>query len=132
MSDSVTIRVPIDPPAELLPNRRHRRGGFYPGIEAAATARQMAYHAAIPYATAVTIDGPVALTVHASYGHGRKVPDLDATLSACKPMIDGIVDTRLLADDRQVTRITVLHSKLAGKRGERPQGWTDITLEELA
>ena len=132
MSDSVTIRVPIDPPAELLPNRRHRRGGFHPGIEAAATVRQIAFHAALPHATATTLAGPVALTVHAGYGHGRRVPDLDATLAACKPMIDGIVDTRLIADDRQVARITVLHEKLTGKRGERPQGWTDITLEALA
>lgn len=131
MSDSITITVPMEPPAECFPNRRNRRGGFYPGIEAARTFRMAAKVVAIEHAPSTAISGPVDVALHAAYGHKRQLPDLDATLSAAKGCLDGLVDGGILVDDRQVSRITVSHEKLKGKRGEKPVGCTTVTIREI-
>ena len=127
MSDSVTIRVPLDPPAALFPNRRHRRGGFHEGVEAAYQLRLAAKLAAMPHAPATALAGPVALHVHVAYSGGRRLPDLDASASAAKAAIDGVVDGGILVNDRQVTALTVTHERLG--RGE--QGYTDLTICEV-
>lgn len=129
---TVTVTIPAAPDNRLFPNKRHRNGGYRPGINAASECRQMARYAAMASGMYLEpIHGPVALTIHAGYGHGRVTPDLDATISACKPFIDGLVDAGLLVDDDQVQKITATHEKLRGKRGDRPQGFTRMTLEVL-
>lgn len=127
----VIITVPMSPASEMFPNRRHRRGGLYPGIEAAATSRTVAMVAARNLSVAATIAGPVELTIHAAYGYKRVTPDLDATISAVKPFVDGIVDAGILADDRQIVRITATHEKLPSSRKIRASGYTELTIREI-
>src|SRR5690606_25755197 len=63
----VTVTVPMDPPSALLPNKRHRRGGLYPGISAATESREVAKYAAMnDRGQQPTISGPVELEVHAA------------------------------------------------------------------
>lgn len=132
MSD-ITILIPMAPPSELLPNRRHRRGGFHPGIAAANTSRTLAKYAAMNAATRThPITGPVSVTIHIGYGHKRLLPDLDGSISATKPFWDGIVDAGLLVDDDQIVKIIATHEKLKGKRGTKPEGFTRMTITALA
>ena len=58
--------------------------------------------------------------------------NLDATVSACKPFIDGLADAGIIEDDDQMEKIIATHEKLKGKRGEKPQGYTRIQIEEMA
>ena len=128
----IEVVIPIEPNNHLFPNSRSRRGGFYKGINASQECRATARYAAM--ASGVHVEpysGPVALTLFAAYGYKRKLPDLDATISACKPVNDGLVDAGILADDDQVQKITATHAKLKGKRGEKPQGFTRIQIEML-
>ena len=128
----ITIDIPMEPSNSLFPNKRHRRGGYFAGVAASTECRQTARYAAMasgPYLE--PYPGAVALTIHAGYGYRRQKPDLDATISACKPFIDGLVDAGILIDDNQVVKITATHEKLKGKRGEKLQGFTRIVIEEL-
>ena len=128
----VTVTVPMDPPSALLPNKRHRRGGLYPGISAATESREVAKYAAMnDRGQRPTISGPVELEVHAAYGYKRVTPDLDGTLSACKPMIDGLVDAGIIYDDDQVQRLIVTHEKLKTRKHVKPQGYTVFRIREL-
>ena len=128
---SITITVPMDPPSALLPNKRHRRGGLYPGIEAAQESRLAAKYAAMNACNGTPLTGPVHLIIHAAYGHRRVTPDLDGTISAVKPMIDGLADAGVLEDDDQVQMITATHEKLRGRRNEKPTGYTVLTITPL-
>lgn len=130
---SITITIPIEPSSALFPNNRHRKGGYHPGVSASAECRQTARYAAM--ANGLHLEpyrGPVHLTIHAAYGYRRTKPDLDATISACKPFIDGIVDAGLLEDDDQVQKITATHEKLHSRGGVKQLGYTVIEIEELA
>lgn len=122
----------MEPSNKLFPNAIGRGGHWGTRSKAHAECRQTARYAAMasgvhtePYS------GPVALTIHAAYGHRRRLPDLDATISACKPFIDGLVDAGILVDDDQVQKYIATHKKLRGKRGEKPQGFTRIQIEAM-
>lgn len=134
----VIIRIPIAPPSALLPNKRHRQGGLHPGIEAATNCRDTAKYAAMELAPPTPFAGPVHLTMHIAYGvdpvskRARRLPDLDATISAAKSLIDGIVDARILYDDDQVQLITASHERLEVTRTYRPAGFTVMQIEELS
>jgi Holliday junction resolvase RusA-like endonuclease len=125
--DSIVITIPLAPDAALLPNRRHRRGGHHPGIAAARELRFAAKCAALPHATGTALAGPVGLHVHVAYPRSRRLPDLDASLSASKGAVDGLVDGGILVDDRQVAAISVTHERL----GKGADGYTRITIVEL-
>lgn len=135
---ALTITVPIAPPNALLPNKRHRRGGLYPGIAAATECRETAKYAAMEHVAGAPIAGPVHLELHVAYGvdpatgRARSLPDLDGTISACKGLIDGLVDAGVLYDDDQIQRITASHERLGVTRKERPTGYTIFTITEIA
>lgn len=132
MPEPLTIVVPMAPASEMFPNRRHRSGGLYPGIAASTKCRTIAKAVARDIAPREAISGPVELTIHAGYGYRRVVPDLDATISAVKPFIDGLVDAGVLVDDRQIVRITATHEKLRSNRRHRAEGYTELTIREVA
>lgn len=127
---TITITVPMAPASEMFPNRRHRRGGLHPGIAASSACREVAKYAAREVRTA-TIAGPVELTIHAAYGYKRVKPDLDATISAVKPMVDGVVDAGVLVDDDQIVKITATHEKLRSTRKNQAAGYTVLTIREM-
>src|SRR5690606_41748921 len=87
----------------------------------------LSLHDALP----ISISGPVELEVHAAYGYKRVTPDLDGTLSACKPMIDGLVDAGIIYDDDQVQRLIVTHEKLKTRKHVKPTGWTRFVIREM-
>ena len=128
----IEVTIPLAPDNTLFHNSRSRRGGFYKGVHASQECRATARYAAM--ASGMHIEpfaGPVAVTIHAAYGYKRVTPDLDATISACKPYLDGIVDAGILVDDDQIQKITATHTKIQGKHGEKPQGYTRIQIEEI-
>jgi Holliday junction resolvase RusA-like endonuclease len=128
---AITVTVPMDPPSALLPNKRHRRGGLYPGIAAAQEYRAVAKYAAMPHVNGTPIAGPVHLTIHAAYGYKRVTPDLDGTISAAKAAIDGLADAGLIYDDDQVAKITATHEKLPARKRECVAGFTVLTVEPM-
>lgn len=134
---TLTITVPMAPPRALLPNNRLRRGGLYPGIDAAAETREVAKYAAMEHVNGKPIIGPVHLTIHAAYGvdpasgRARNLPDLDGTISSAKNMIDGLVEAGLIYDDDQVKLLTASHERLPITRKHRPTGYTVFTITEL-
>jgi Holliday junction resolvase RusA-like endonuclease len=128
----ISIRIPLDPPAALFPNARNRRGGFHPGISAAADFHSVATFAMREHAPDTPITGPVSLGIYAAYGHGRRIPDLDATVSACKKALDALMTAGIILDDRQITSITVGHEKLRPTKDDpRPAGWTELRIVEM-
>lgn len=128
---SVSVQVPMAPPAELFPNKRHRRGGLHPGIAAAKEYREVTQYAAMEHVNGTPFAGPVHLIIHAAYGHKRRVPDLDATISATKPAVDALADAGLIYDDDQVAMITATHEKLTSTRRHKPTGFTTLTITEM-
>lgn len=117
----------------MMPNQLSKQAHWSKRAKVRRDCREIARYAAM--ANGMHIEpfaGPVAITIHAGYGYKRKTPDLDATISACKPFIDGLVDAGILVDDDQVQRITATHEKLRGKRGEKPQGFTRIEIEVMS
>ena len=136
MTDTATtvkITIPMEPVSALMPNQLEKNNHWRKRADARRECRQMARYAAM--ASGMYLEpftGPVALTIHAAYGHDHRTPDLDATVAATKPFLDGLVDAGLLVDDDQVRRLTATHEKLRpAKRGDRPQGYTIMTLEVL-
>lgn len=96
---SLTIIFPSLPPSELMPNRSRslhwaklgsiaadaRRAGFWLGTEALLVEKWSApSKASIKYTFRVK---------------NKRVRDLDALVRACKPWIDGLVDSGVLVDD---------------------------------
>jgi len=114
----ITITVPCDPPSALLPNRK-RSLHWSTIAKATKELRSIAKYAAcdqrpndwIPFA------GPVVLTLTVGYGRRRRVPDLDASASACKAALDGMTDAAIIADDRIIKRLVVEHGKDATGKG---------------
>ena len=122
----------MEPDNRLFPNAIGRGGHWGTRAKCHAECRQTARYAAM--ASGMHIEpfaGPVSVTIHAGYGYKRVTPDLDATISACKPFIDGIVDAGVLVDDDQVQRIVATHEKLHSKRRQKAQGYTRIEIEAL-
>lgn len=112
MPDTITIVVPCDPPSVLLPNqrRKHHWGTI---SKATRELREIAYYAALdqrpndwtPFAE------PVVLSLRVGYGRRRRIPDLDASASACKAIIDSMIDAGIISDDRIITKLVVRHGK---------------------
>ena len=128
----IEVVIPMAPESAMMPNQLSKNAHWGKRAKVRKECREIARYAAMasglhmePYS------GPVAITIHAAYGYKRVTPDLDATISACKPFIDGLVDAGILVDDNQVTRYVATHEKLRGKRGEKPQGFTRIQIEAM-
>lgn len=128
----ITVTIPMEPNSNLFPNAIRRSSHWRSEQQARKECRQTARYAAMASGMHTEpFNGPVSITIHAAYGHKRVTPDLDATISACKPFIDGLVDAGILVDDDQVKKYVATHEKLKGKRGEKPQGFTRIQIEAM-
>ena len=108
----ITITVPCAPPSVLLPNQR-RKTHWAKIAKATRELRECARYAALsqmpndwtPYT------GPVVLTLYVGYEKRRRIPDLDASSSACKAAVDGLADAGVIVDDRIVKRLVVEHGR---------------------
>lgn len=130
---TITIEIPMPPARELFPNAEAKRRHWGVRAEMRAECREMAKYAAMETAQRCgPIAGPVTLTIHAAYGYKRTLPDLEATIAACKPYVDGIVDAGVLYDDDQVKKITATHEKLTARRKEKPIGFTRFVITEMS
>lgn len=126
---SIKVTIPIAPESAMMPNQLSKQAHWRKRAKVRKECREIARYAAMSSGHHIEpFAGPVELTIHAAYGHKRVTPDLDATIAACKPFFDGLVDAGILADDSQVQKITATHQKLRGKRGEKPQGFTRIEI----
>ncbi|HVL23879.1 MAG TPA: RusA family crossover junction endodeoxyribonuclease [Thermomicrobiales bacterium] len=114
----LTIDVPMDPPAILLPNAK--RNAHWARInQATQEYRECAKYAALnarprrwqPFA------GPVALHIHIGWGRRRRRIDLDAAGSGAKAALDGLVDAHILIDDRLVVDLRVTQEKAVDGNG---------------
>jgi len=126
---TLTVTVPMAPPSKLFPNQASKQGHWSTRSRLRAECREVAYFAArssVPLDTA-PITGPVELTLHIGYPSKRRLPDLDASISGAKALLDGVVDAGILADDDQVARIIATHEKLPKGEAE----FTRLTFTEL-
>ncbi len=125
------VRIPMEPPAVLLPNAR-RSAHWTRQHEATAMYRMASKLAMMDYAPDTLIIGPVNLGIYVAWGHGRRTPDLDAIPTATKACTDALADAGIIQDDRQVVSITVGHEKLRPTKDDpRPAGWTELTITEV-
>ena len=128
----ITVTIPADPPSKLFPNQASKQGSWHVRARVRKESREIAAYAAMNARTATCpIAGPVAVEIHAAYGHRRRLPDIDATSSAAKAFLDGVVDAGILYDDDQVVRWTVTHEKLPSRPKAPAQGFTTITITEI-
>ena len=140
---TVTITVPMAPPAALSPNAR-RRGNVWAQREATETLRQAAWAEAQNYRTTPSIAlGPglrkvfpmlpfdhVAIHEHVIWPKSRGVlPDPDALPTYCKAALDGIVDAGIIASDSAKHVVSVTASQ---EKGTDAQGSIIITITEAA
>jgi hypothetical protein len=123
------VLVPGAPDPALAPNRRHRRGGFYAGVEAAREARSLTGSVArVAFAYVPEprpFAGPVRVAAVIAWPKGRRALDWDSAIGCLKPYVDGLVDAGWLADDRQVRGIEVEQRR--ADPGDR-SGWVELTV----
>jgi Holliday junction resolvase RusA-like endonuclease len=134
LTDTTTLRwiminVPMAPPSKLFPNQASKQAHWAIRSRLRAECREVAYFAA---RAAVPLDYdpitvPVELELHIGYPSKRRLPDLDASISGAKALLDGVVDAGVLADDNLVTRIVATHEKLPKGEAE----FTRLTFTEL-
>lgn len=124
MSD-ITITIPAAPPSKLFPNQASKQAHWSTRARLRKEYREIAFYAA---RGAAQITGPVSLDLHVGYPSRRRLPDLDATISGCKSLMDGIVDAGVLEDDDQIVRITATHERVAKGQPE----YTRMTFREVA
>lgn len=122
---SVTVTIPAAPPSQLFPNQASKQGSWHVRSRLRKEYREIAFYAA---RGAPSITGPVELTLEVAYPSRRRLPDLDATISGAKALLDGVVDAGVLADDDQVVKIIATHTKLPKGADE----YTRMTFREMA
>lgn len=109
---SLTVTVPMSPPVVLLPNQRRKQSHWRPIADATRNYRATAKYAAMNVRNGwETVYGPVELTVHVAYERRRRPPDIDASVGGIKAAIDGLVDARIIDDDKLIERLTITHGK---------------------
>ena len=139
---TVTVIVPMAPPAALSPNNR-RRGNVWAQREATDTLRQAAWAAAtkrINFEINAPLfhrwlpgDSPHSTFViheHVIWPKSKGVlPDPDALPTYCKAALDGIVDAGIIPSDsaKHVVSVTATQEK-----GTDAQGCIVFTLTESA
>lgn len=113
MSD-VTIVVPMVPPATLLPNNR-RKGSFWTQAKDTDMLRGCA---SLVSRQIDPIEPPVHVTYRVEWPSDRyrgksRMPDTDGLATACKAILDGLVDAGVLEDDNAdvVTMVSATQTK---------------------
>jgi hypothetical protein len=117
---SLTISIPGAPDLALSPNRRYRAGGYHAGNRAAQEARRTAFLAGIESRGRTgweTTCGPVRVAVVIAWPNGQRRLDWDGAIGCVKPLLDGIVDAFIIADDRHIVGIDV--SQIRAPRDDR-------------
>ena len=130
--------VPLAPPRELLPNNRRRGGGAHWSVQATATTpyRTAAYLAAVAQRGTCgggpLLTGPGVVVAYRvvwpwdRYGARRRLPDPDAIPTACKAVLDGLVDAGVLVDDGPEV---IGEIRARGERGQPGEpGYTEVTV----
>lgn len=128
---SITITVPMAPDRRLFPNQAGKTLHWKTRSSARRKSREAACAAAEAVKPRRPIRKEVVCTIHADYGYRRRIPDLDATISASKPFLDGLTDAGIFHDDRQIKKIIATHGRLLQKKGGKLPGRTTITIEEV-
>lgn len=109
-------------PSILFPNAA-RRAHYHARAAISRSLREAAKFAAIREALCWTrvdeplVTGPVRVRVLVSWPAGRRMPDLDALPHALKPVMDGLTDARIWADDRQIVEACYRQERDPAGRG---------------
>lgn len=112
---TVSAVVPAAPDSALMPNRAHRRGGWYPRVEAARNLRAVAGLAARASAPPRPLIGPVIVDAVIEWPPRRHTVDFDAAVASLKPVLDGCTDAGWWLDDDQVVGMTVRQTRGEGR-----------------
>lgn len=112
-SMSITITIPGTPDRSLSPNSRCHWRVKAKHVKAY---RHTSYLASLAMA-GTTIRGPVWLDLEYGWEKGRRVVDYDNAISLAKSAIDGLVDAKVMGDDRYVVGLTVKQLKDPDKVG---------------
>ena len=128
---AITVTIPMAPDSRLFPNKQGKSLHWATRSSARRKSREAACAAAEKVKPRRPIANDVICTIHAVYGHRRRVPDIDASISACKPFIDGLADAGVIRDDRQIVKLIGTHEKMVQKKGGKLPGRTIITIEEM-
>lgn len=118
------------PDSKLFPNKAGKSLHWATRQKHRKISREAARDAAKGVVPPTPLDGTVHLAIHARYGYRRRLPDLDATIAACKPHIDGLVEAGVLVDDRIITRISATHERVTKDADCALTGQTILTLTE--
>lgn len=104
---TIVVRIETVPGSVLLPNNR-RKTYWAIAQEEIRRLRGEAYIDTWNQKPEIAVppDADVSLKVRVLWPKDRKVPDLDGTLSACKPALDGLCQA-LGIDDRIISGICV-------------------------
>ena len=126
-SRSVVVTIPTAPAKELMPNQQSKQAHWSPRSRARKAFRnEAAWQAAMMLpADWEPMAGSVALGIHVHWPKRRR-PDLDAVVASCKAAIDGIADAGVIADDKQIKKLTATQ-----EYGAKGDGVTRLTIEEM-
>lgn len=127
----MTITIDMAPDRRLFPNQAGKSLHWRTRSSARRKSREAACAAAEKVRPKKPIGHDVICTIHADYGYRRRIPDLDATVSAAKPFLDGLTDAGIFRDDRQIKKIIATHGRMEQKKGGQLPGRTVITIEEM-
>jgi Holliday junction resolvase RusA-like endonuclease len=100
----IEITIPIVPPATLLPNARRRGKGGSSFWQQAKDTDMLRGAAGVACIGIDPIPTPVRVTYHVEWPPDRykgksRMPDTDALPTACKAILDGLVDREVIPDD---------------------------------
>lgn len=132
----VEVTVPMAPPRELLPNARRKSRHWSEQSDPTAELRSAAKHAAVSQRN--TCGGgpifrePVIVSYRVvwpwyRYKAALRIPDADAVPTACKAILDGLVDAGMIPDDTPEWVVEVRGRSERGDVGE--QGFVIVRLE---
>lgn len=124
----VTVEIPMAPEKDLIPNQHRKQAHWSTQSRARKFFRnEAAWQASLtlPH-NWQPITGPVTLDIFVHWPKRRR-PDLDAVVSSCKSAIDGLADAGVVADDKQIKKLTATHDY-----GAKVPGLTRLTIREMA
>ena len=127
---TVTVVVPMAPPAALSPNRRGSEHWRY-RQQAAKELREMAHWAtydAVMEHGVTAIHHQVLIHEHIIWPKGRRLVDPDSITGYCKAALDGIVDAGIIAGDSAKHIVSVTASQ---EKGTDAQGAIVFTIQEV-
>lgn len=121
-TQSLTIKIPMDPPRACSPNYRQHWRGRHAATKAFRTAAFWAAAKEVWNLIELIDDpswfvGPVAVTARIGWSKGRKTMDPTNAAGSLKPAIDGLQDCLIFKDDKQVVSLSVTQERDKEGRG---------------